>query len=308
MSNYKLNEKMNKKLFFLVVMLGMALQGMAQEPFTVTKFPFRKFVRLNDGVNLRQSPSANSPRLVLRVGESTEGCADNTETIWLNRPLRKNEQAVRATILPVWEQSFKPKIKVADGWLCGYYDTPPILKPDFRDEDIVYVMEKFCEPVSLRPLSKDEDVKSLSDLEDLVVIKSGEYKDYCIATSDDGETFYLNLGKYVGGVFIFKYNVMYSRSFDPDENESSYDERAEEFCGTFYYGNKIAKDPKWLWGVDLHKLVRDKTSMDILMKKVVKMQEEKAKEWWEKYSFPTYTTYYYGIEGDKKWYRISLEN
>lgn len=291
MSNYKLNEKMNKKLFFLVVMLGMALQGMAQEPFTVDIEGFSyRLVRLNDGVNLRQSPSVNSPRLVLRFQEDDE-CPD---LLWLNRPLRKNEKAARATILPV---TFAGMLN--EGWLWGLYTVPGYNKTEY-----VYVMEKFCEPVSLRPLSEDEDVKSLSDLEELIVIKSGKYKDYCIATSNDGETPWLNLGKYVDGMFIFKYRVIYESSFDPDENESSYDERAEEFYGTFHYGNKIAKDPKWLWGVDLHKLVRDKTSMDILMKKVVKMQEEKAKEWMEKYSFSTFTTYYYGIEGDKKWYRI----
>lgn len=300
MSNYKLSEKMNKKLFFLVVILGMALQGMAQEPFTVKKPPFRKFVRLNDGVNLRKSPSANSPRLVLREGESTEGCADNTETVWLNRPLRKNEQAVRATILPVWEQSFKPTIKVADGWLCGYYDTPAILRPNFCDENIVYVMERFCEPISLRPLSEDEDVNSFSDLYDLVVIKSGKYKDYCIATSSDGENFYLNLGRYVDGMFIFDYSIEYDYSFNLDGSSWEKNPNGDDWW-YFVYGEKLKKGEEG--DIDLHKLVRDQTSMDILMKKAVNWTKEREK----KFSFPTYTTCYYGVEGDKKWYCISLE-
>ena len=286
---------MNKKLFFLVVMLGMALQGMAQEPFTVTKFPFRKFVRLNDGVNLRKSPSANSPRLVSRFQEDDGFGIPAPNLLWLNRPLRKNEEAARATILPVWEQSFKPTIKVADGWLCGYYDTPPILEPNFCDENIVYVMEKFCKPVSLRPLSEDEDVYSFSDLYDLVVIKSGKYKDYCIATSND---FYLNLGKYVDGMFIFNYSIEYDIC---PNNESAWEKSPDgDDWWYFVYSEKIKKEEG---GIDLHKLVQDQTSMDILMKKAVNWAKEREK----KFSFPTYTTCYYGIEDDKKWYCISLE-
>lgn len=271
MSNYKLNEKMNKKLIFVVVvMLGMALQGMAQEPFTVTKFPFRKFVRLNDGVNLRQSPSANSPRLVSRLNE-----LDGTEFVWLDRPLKKGEQAARVTASVVLEPSlmpsFMPKVKVADGWLCGYYEG-----------EYVYFMEKFCKPVSMRPLSVDEYL-NFSDVDDLVVVKSGKYKNYCVTKSTGLGDWYLSLGKYVDGVFVFENTIFFRSS---TAKESLYED------GRFYYGTKIADEAGEL---DLQKLVRDQNSMDILMKKAISDSDEYG-----------YVNFLYGIEGDKNVYSVTL--
>lgn len=271
---------MNKKLFFLVVMLGMALQGMAQEPFTIKKPRFQKYVKLNNGVNLRQSPSANSPRLVLRF-EEDNGCGNPApDLLWLNRPLRKNEEAARATVLPVWEQSFLPTIKVADGWLCGHYEGK-----------LVYVMEKFCKPVPLRPLSEKEDVKSVAGLNDLVVVKTGKYKDYCIAIFEDnniGEQ-HLRIGKYVDGMFIFKYMLFYS--LNSETKESSLDKREkEELSDVFYFCTKIADND--LSDIDLQKLVRDQVSMDILMKKATTINN-----YWP--------ITYYGVKGDKNWYIIS---
>lgn len=263
---------MNKKLCFLVVMLGMALQGMAQEPFTVMKFPFRKFVRLNDGVNLRKSPSANSPRLVSRLNE-----LDDPEVVWLDRPLRKGEQAARVTASVVLEPSlmpsYMPKVKVADGWLCGYYEG-----------EYVYFMEKFCKPVSMRPLSADEDF-NFSDIDDLAVVKSGKYKDYCVTKSTGLGDWSLSLGKYANGVFVFEHTIYFTSS---TAKESLYN--GERFC----YGTKIADETGEL---DLQKLVRDQNSMDILMKKAVSNSNKNN---------DAYGDFFYGIEGDKKVYRVTL--
>ena len=50
---------MIKKFAFIVaVFAAVALKGMAQEPFAVKPAPFKKYVRVEKGVQLHQKPSA----------------------------------------------------------------------------------------------------------------------------------------------------------------------------------------------------------------------------------------------------------
>lgn len=251
----------------MVVMLGTALgQGLAQKPFEVKTPPFRKYVKvIGAGVNLRQSPSAQSPRLVVQSEENELGDIME-ELVWINRPLKKNEKAARATILPVWEHSVMSTVKVADGWLCGNYEGT-----------LVYVMEKFCKPVSLRPLSETEEERSIYNL---TVIKSGKYRNYCIANCENmiGEH-YLRLGKYVNGMFIFNYDINYLQS---ESRESSFKD------GIIFLGAKLTDE---YGSADLQKLIQDQATLDLLMKKGVNIDNYNPE-------------FYYGVEGDKKWYCI----
>lgn len=259
---------MSKKILLLVtVMLGTAIgQSLAQEPFEVKTPPFRKYVKvIGTGVNLRQSPSAQSPRLVVQSEENELGDIME-EFVWINRPLRKNEEAARATILPVWERSFMSSVKTADGWLCGDYEG-----------ELVYVMEKFCQPISLRPLSETEEERSIRNL---TVIKSGKYRNYCIANCENmiGEH-YLRLGKYVNGMFIFNYDIYYSQS---ESRESVFKD------GVVFLGKKLTDEYE---SADLQKLIQDQATLDLLMKKGVNIDNYNPE-------------FYYGVQGDKRWYCI----
>ena len=259
---------MNKKFFLLVaVMLGTALcQVLAQKPFEVKTPPFRKYVKvIGSGVNLRQSPSAQSPRLVVQSEENELGDVME-ELVWINRPLKKNEEAARASVLPVWETDFMSSVKVADGWLCGDYEGT-----------LVYVMEKFCKPVSLRPLSEKEEKRSIDNL---TVIKSGKYRNYCIAECENmiGEH-YLSLGKYVDGMFIFNYDIFYSQS---ESRESLFKD------GVIFIGSKLTDQFGF---ANLQKLIQDQATLDLLMKKGVNINNYNP-------------VFYYGVEGDDEWYCI----
>lgn len=219
---------MKKRILFLfVAAIGMALQGTAQEAFTVKVPPFRKFVKITaSDVNLRQAPSAQSPRLVMRSEENEIGDVfDNL--VWSNRPIARNEKVIHAKVLPVWESTILPTVKDSKDWICGHHEGK-----------MVYVMRKFCKEVSLRPLSLP--APKLPGFRDFIKIESGKYKDYCIAICQNMiDEQYFRLGKYVNGMFIFNYTVYSELMFSKDLSSDG--------------------------SLDLKKLIKNEQALDTLM-------------------------------------------
>ncbi len=257
---------MKKFLFLLVAMLGMTLQGGAQPPFSDKKPPFRRFVKvLHTDVNLHQAPTTQSPRLIIHSEENEIGDWWE-EYYWSNRPLKKNESAAHATVLPIWEPYVMSSVKTANGWICGYFE-----------EKMVYIMEKFCKEVPLRPLSASDKNRPFN----ITMIRSGKYKNYCLAKRENsiGET-YLNIGKYVDGMFIFNYDFYYMQS---EDGGTSFDDNI------LRYGRNLSDSNGYL---DINKLINDTFYFSLLMNTVQKITN---------YCPVTY----YGIEGDNKWYTIT---
>ena len=160
----------------LVVCMSIALQGMAQEPFTVKPAPFMKYVRLAKGVELRQEPTTHSARLAWDDGEESASLA------WRTGKLRAGEMPVVASVLPVWKEQ-------GEWYMAQYY------------EKTVFVMKKSCTEVQLRPL------KDIGEYDVVRIIPSGEYKDYCISFTYISGGCQLLLGKYVDGMFVFEYTA-----------------------------------------------------------------------------------------------------
>lgn len=183
---------MRKNLMFLfIAVFGVTLHSEAQESFKVKMPPFKKYVKVENGVNLRQAPTAESPQLVIQ----DQGY---TSIEWSND--FPNGKPCRAQVLPVWDSSISTEVKDSKDWLCGNYGGY-----------MVYVMKKFCKEVSLRPLVLP--APKSSDFKDLVRIETGKYKDYCIGLFEYdiyGKRVpfkYIRVGKYVDGMFIFSYKL-----------------------------------------------------------------------------------------------------
>ncbi len=256
-----------KNIFTLLLIAILAsVSGMGKEPFRVKLPPFRRFVKVADGVNLRQAPTTQSPRLVEQREEGTH--LNIYELVWKTGPLKHNEQPARAKVLPVWEQSFMPALKEADSWLCGQYEGK-----------LVYVKESFCKEVRLRPLSRTEHLY----FDDLVVIPTGKYRDYVFAVSysyTDG-CWLLNMGQYVDGIFVFNYllSCYYSETGAFKANESL----------TFGKDLLSSVDNESL---DLRKLCANERYLDALMDGCTSINN---------YSPATY----YAVEGVKGWLTIT---
>ena len=227
-------------LLSFVVMFGVTLQSMAQLAFEDVKTPpFRKYIRVKSGVNLREKPTTQSPRLV----EHFDGFCSLE---WSSKSSDPNEKPCRAEVLPVWESSFNPGIKESKDWLCGQY----------RGKQ-VYVMRNFCEEVALRPLSLPAPKSVFLDL---VMIESGKYKDCCIALCEtdplwDGGVHmeYIRLGKYKNGMFIFDYFKIVA----PGDSNKIEDK-------VFNYSPVLSSNDT----LDLQKLVKDTQLMKALMEQV----------------------------------------
>ena len=165
---------MTMKRLMLVLCAAAALQGMAQEPFTVKPAPFKKYVRLNRGVNLRQQPTTQSARLIWDDSE------ESAELAWRKGQLRPGEQLVEADVLPVWEER--------GDWYQAQYG-----------EKTVFVMKKFCKDVELRPID------NIGENEAAHTFTSGRYTGYCISMSYISGGCQIMIGKRTDGMFVFRY-------------------------------------------------------------------------------------------------------
>ena len=114
-----------KLLCLLVAMLGMALQGRAQE----LKVPvWERFVRVNkEGINLRKAPNATSAKLFY---EERMGALEGNAYSWQPQSGYSPYSPYRGQILPV--------IKEENGWYLVHLDY----------ETDAYVNKNFCNDVT----------------------------------------------------------------------------------------------------------------------------------------------------------------
>ena len=118
-------------LLALIAILGFSLQSTAQMTLKVPKW--EKFVQITkDGVNLRQAPNTSSPKLLSR------GADWDQELSWTPKKEFEPHRIAVGRVLPV--------IKETREWYCLYYGD--YCYGDFRGAYEVYVMKKFCKPVS----------------------------------------------------------------------------------------------------------------------------------------------------------------
>lgn len=269
---------MKKKLLLLLIaVFGVVLQNEAQTPFKVKTPPFRKFVKITaNDVNLRKSPSAQSPKLIYCTVESDLGGTID-EMVWSNKPLARNERAVRATVLPVREPSLFPTVKTSSDWICG----------DYKNKS-VYVMKKFCKEVPLRPLDLP-DLHS-TGFTNTIKIGSGKYKDYCIGTiyNEIGEKM-IRLGKYVNGMFVFNYCIYY---FQAESGKTEVIAHTNDHPTWFTVSTGLLNDAGEL---NLRKLLNDTQALDMIMT--------------AKFGVSDYDSItYYGVAGDNNCYSITSIN
>lgn len=253
-------------LFFAV--LGTLFQCFAQNHFSVKVPPFHRYVKITtSNVNLRQQPDAQSARLIWH-GEYDELGIGGESLRWKSGSLGRGEKPAHAKVLPVWESSFMPVVKNVDGWLCGHYQGK-----------LVYVMEKFCKDVALRPLSLPAPIECFDAVK---IIETGQYKGYCIGWRSEGmdEPARLYIGKYVNGMFIFNFSIEchnWSEKTIPVIEDHKY-----------YFGSNLCGEIE----ISLDKLMNNSKALDLLMSisKDIKNHYKPL--------------IYFGVEGDNYWYEI----
>lgn len=241
---------MKKMLFLLIAIVGITLQGMAQTPFKVKTPPFKKFVKvIASDVNLRKAPSTNSPRLIYEEDEMGD-----LYPSWSSGKIRPGQEVAHAKVLPVCESSDFPDVNNVDGWLCGHYEG-----------QFVYIMKKFCEEVSLRPLPKNNGCIS--------TITTGKYKDYCFLMEESYGGFLFRMGQYVNGMYIFNYTTWanaYNDSATTIDKDNGIDLNKK-------YADEYGQP-------DLEKILSDSKMVEMLMNSVSEMRYEQV--------------IYFGVVGD----------
>lgn len=277
---------MKKKLLILfAAIFGMMLHAKAQTPFAVKTPPFKKFVKLtSNDVNLRKSPSTQSSKLIFRTVESDLG-GTMESMVWSSKPLARNERAVRATVLPVWEKSVLPSVIASNDWICGHYERIIAEYHEVHDRAMVYVMKKFCQEVPLRSLTLP--APKSTGFSDIVKIESGKYKDYCIGTTHNeiGEKL-IRLGKYVNGMFVFNYYVYYSLS---NSGKTEYINSGDSPTYLACERGLLNSDDE----LNLKKLLNNPQLLDKLMTTTSD----------NIHNYVPIT--YYGVAGDNNWYYIT---
>lgn len=248
------------------------------EKFNVEAPSFDKIVRVtSNGVNVRKQPNAQSPRLVMKL-DLTESCMDcPPDLIWVNRKLRRDEQAI-----PADELGALPYVGETGDWYEVYLDQPH----GTQLKTTAYIMKKFCKVGKLRPLQ----LPSPNSDELIVVVKSGKYAGLCLESYVDayeGVT-YLRLGKYENGMFIFPYSINIVQG---DNNGNI---RLNEEEQTLIFGKKLWKDSIGEINLDLNTLIQQDGFLEFLIKNLDKMNNSSI-------------FINYGVEGDDSWYCIEKD-
>ena len=126
---------MKKSFFIFLAVLGMTVQGMAQEIMVPA---WEKFVRINkDGVNLRKAPNAQSARLMVKEYEVE--CTYVTELSWTAGNGKKPFYLSKGQVVPVIDESGQ--------WYHVFLDS---------GYD-VYIRRDYCTPAESRGLTIDEN-------------------------------------------------------------------------------------------------------------------------------------------------------
>lgn len=270
-----------KRVLSVMALMTIAcVQGMAQsssypefmnENFTVEIPSLDKLVKVTtDDVNIRKEPNAKSPRLVTQFDE--DGCMDCPATIvWLNRPLKKNENAASPSedeVFPLIEESGDwYKIQIND-YRLNYLNTP------------AYIMKKFCKVEKTRPLTLPSP-----EWINVVMVKTGKYTGLCLQcyVSDFEDVCDFRLGKYTNGMFVFPYSIRFQTASDKKirfVNDGDYKYLSiDESMVPFENGN-------------LTKFTAEKY-LDLFMNNLNKMNKNS-------------TYIYYGAEGDEYWHSMEI--
>ena len=257
---------MIKRLGFMALaLIGFALQGAAQ---TTVKLPkVLKFVKVEEGVNLRKGPSASTPRLIFQ-SNIDDDCLDcEPSLVFSNKQLRKGDEPARASLLPVLgEEGDWYKVLFCDE---GVYSSE------------AYVMKRFCKDAKERPLT----LPPPHDLH-FAVVTSGKHANLCLQWLFGWyDERILRLGEYVDGKFIFSRAITFS-------NSDSYQEPEIMNWGEGDYiefGSQLFDS----YDLNLDKLVKDQKSLDFLMNHQSNMRKV--------------CVVYYGIEDDWQWHTYFIE-
>lgn len=217
------------------------------QPFTVDAAPFLKYVKLSaTSVNLRQRPTTSSARLVYEENEM----GDLSLTWTTSSRLTSGQSAVNPETLAVMSES------------GDWYE---VAVEDYFGSQRAWVMKKFCQDITTRPLSASETLFKL--------ISSGPYTGYFLGAEEVEGGFKLCIGKVQDGFWI----VARTAFFSIDETASS--TTINE--GYIVFGRQYQKD----YSLNLDKVIADAP----LLKRIMDSCNQ----------FERCAAYYYGIVGQQ---------
>lgn len=261
-----------KKLFLTIVGLFLGFTLYAQTPFIVDAPKYNTFVKIKEGVNLRKSPDAKSPRLLLVGVEDCYDCAAVPE-FSARAPRSEFEQVAHTDLAPVLSES--------GDWYQILYSID-VLEAQYSKR--AYVMKKFCTQVARRPLSLPAPKMEWGGYH-VAKIAEGPYKDCCIQLFYGlYDAPYIKLGKYVDGMFVFTKSI----SCEQYEGASLKIEGNE--------GEYMLKIPAALFPGDtsgVEKLARNPQIVNYLFSNVDK--------------FTNTSDVYFGLVGDNEWHWMYME-
>lgn len=268
---------MKRLLLLLVAIVGMTLQSRAQLPFKVEAPKFQKFVKvIAKDVNLRQQPSASSPRLIFQ-SNLADDCMDcEPSLVWSNKPLRRGDEPARASILAVIGES-------GEWYHVHFYE-------EYYEPQEAYIMKKFCADMSLRPLSR-ADINKGND-GDVIQIKSGKYQGLCLMRCWGWyDATILRIGGYVDGMFVFPYCIEYSTDWK-DSGKTKFGESYDDGEEILFFSDSLfsRNDEYQSDELDLEKLASNTQTLDLLMNNLNKCDKDGS--------------IYFGIKGDSNLYVI----
>lgn len=233
-----LNKTDMKQIFFVMSIL-LTLQLSAQ---TLKVPKFTKIVKvIAKDVNLREAPSASSPRLIRSVGE---GCEYSIG--WSNDPLGEYDAAIRAEALPV--------VGEAGDWYKAIHNEEGL-------EFTVYIKKEFCKEVKRRALR----LPVPEYMGECYEFTQGKYKGYVLNWGYGWEdVLELRIGKFYDGMLVFTH----MNEFDKDYGETG--------KNIFLDSNgSFTISPKFFKGeyaqLDLNKIVANSAVVDFIMSNVDKM-------------------------------------
>ncbi len=271
-------------IIMMVAPENAAAQSSANPQFNHEKFAvevpnLNRFVRVTtNGVNIRKAPDVKSPKLVMKVNLSEECYDCPPDLIWVNRPLRKNENSATADQYDTF-----PLIGETGDWYEIYLH-------EYKGtllQTSAYIMKKFGKIEKLKPLQ----LPTTDPYDLIVMIPSGKYAGLCIESYIDeyqGET-YLRLGKYVNGMFVSPYSITIERS----------DDKGIRFANdynfyTLKFANSYWEDSIGPSNLKLKQLITSEDFLEFLMTNLDKMNSNT-------------TTVLYGVEGVEYLNRMEIQ-
>lgn len=251
-----------KQIFFVMSIL-LTLQLSAQ---TLKVPKFTKIVKVvAKDVNLREAPSASSPRLIRSVGEGFE-----YSIVWSKATLRGDDEVVRAEALPV--------VGEVGDWYKAIHN-------EEGREFTVYIKKEFCKEVKRRALR----LPVPEYMGECYEFTQGKYKGYVLNWNLEemsDPSMLLRVGKFYDGMLIFTHEIGFSEDYRENGKNIFLDP------GDYFPIFKIS--PKFFKGeyarLDLNKIAANSAVVDFIMSNVDKMTKVNKG--------------YYGIEGDSNWYTI----